>query len=233
MIFHKQMSLLSLDKLFIFSPNVRLEKPHKKETGRHLAEFTQLDLEIKNASRSEIMDLGERMIKTTIQKIKSERSQELDILERDLKVPSTPFDQIKFKDAREEYGDDFEAILSKERDVPFWLVDFPIEEREFYDKEYSDKKGVLKDMDLIYPEGFEEAISGGEREHEYSKLVNRIGRAGLDPEQFKWYLEMAKKGLPASAGFGIGIERFTRYVCGLDKIEDSTLFPKVPGRFGL
>ncbi|MBU7025084.1 MAG: hypothetical protein HXS40_13060, partial [Theionarchaea archaeon] len=31
------------------------------------------------------------------------------------------------------------------------------------------------------------------------------------------------------AGFGLGIERFTRYICGLDHIWESSPFPKVPG----
>jgi aspartyl/asparaginyl-tRNA synthetase len=39
-------------------------------------------------------------------------------------------------------------------------------------------------MDLIYPEGYGEALSGGEREY-----------------------QLAEKGLFPSAGFGIGIER--------------------------
>ncbi len=230
MIFHKQMSLLSLDKIFIWSPNVRLEKPGKKETGRHLSEFTQLDLEVKGASRSEIMSLGEEMIKTLIQEVQKKYKEELRELDRSLKVPKTPFDRIEFKKAREEYGEDFEIKLSKEKDEPFWLIDFPVEEREFYDKEYPEEKGILKDMDLIYPEGYEEAISGGEREYEYEKIVDRIERADLSPEQFEWYLEMAKKGLPKSAGFGIGIERLTRFICGLERVEEATLFPKTPGK---
>jgi len=46
MIFHKQIILQSLDKIFSFSPNVRLEPVERKETGRHLIEFTQLDVEV-------------------------------------------------------------------------------------------------------------------------------------------------------------------------------------------
>jgi asparaginyl-tRNA synthetase len=38
-----------------------------------------------------------------------------------------------------------------------------------------------------------------------------------------------EKGVPRSAGFGIGVERLTRYVAGLDRIEDARLFPKIPG----
>jgi asparaginyl-tRNA synthetase len=88
-------------------------------------------------------------------------------------------------------------------------------------------------MDLLYPEGFGEALSGGEREHEYEDIVRRIEKAGLATEDFELYLAFAKRGLPASAGFGIGMERLARYICGLKRIEDAALFPKVPGTLSL
>ncbi len=70
-------------------------------------------------------------------------------------------------------------------------------------------------MDLIYPEGYGEALSGGEREYEYERIKERILKKGQNLTHFKKYLELAKDDLPASAGFGIGIERLTRYICGL------------------
>ena len=42
------------------------------------------------------------------------------------------------------------------------IVDIPLQEREFYDREKDEEEGVLMDMDLIYPHGYGEAISGGE-----------------------------------------------------------------------
>jgi len=84
-------------------------------------------------------------------------------------------------------------------------------------------------MDLVYPEGFGEALSGGEREVEYDLILDRLARDGLSRESFSLYLDYAERGLPRCAGFGIGIERLTRYVCGLDRIEDARLFAKLPG----
>jgi asparaginyl-tRNA synthetase len=85
-------------------------------------------------------------------------------------------------------------------------------------------------MDLIYPEGYGEAVSGGERENEYERIKYRIHKKGQTYAQFKNYLKCAKEGLPPSAGFGIGIERLTRYICGLERIEEASLFPKIPGK---
>ena len=121
-------------------------------------------------------------------------------------------------------------MISKTHKEPVWIIDIPLESREFYDKEDPEKPGFLKDMDLIYPEGFGEALSGGEREYEYKRIKERILKKGQKLSQFKKYLELAKDDLPASAGFGIGIERMTRFICGLQRIEEASLFPKIPGR---
>jgi len=230
MIFHKQTALKTLDKIFVFSPNIRLEPIDKSKTGRHLFEFTQLDLEVKNAKREEVIELCEEMLVELIKTIKEDCKEELKYLKRTLKVPSIPFKKITYKESYEKYGEDFEAEISKRNTDPIWIIDIPIMHREFYDKEHTDKPGYLADMDLIYPEGYGEALSGGEREYKYERIKKRMKIKGKKYKEFTSYLEIAKKGLPASAGFGIGIERLTRYICGLKKIEEATLFPKIPGK---
>ena len=233
MILHKQIALLSLDKIFTFSPNVRLEPIELTETGKHLVQFTQLDLEMANSSREDVIDLGEELLTHILSKVKVNCEDELDFFDRDLTVPEVPFERIKYHHAYNKYGRIFEEVLSQERDHPFWLVDIPSEDREFYDKEDPSRPGILKDMDLIYPEGYGEALSGGEREHKADRIRKRLEEQDLDLEDFQEYLEIAERGLPSSAGFGLGIERLTRYVCGLDDVKDTVLFPKEPGKVNL
>ena len=233
MIFHKQIALKTLDKIFVFSPNIRIEPIERSNTGRHLFEFTQLDLEVKNAKREDVMKLCEEMIISLIKSIKKECKEELNILSREIKTPKGPFKKISYKQAVEKYGEDFETKISKENSEPVWIIDMPIMHREFYDKEHEDKKGYLADMDLIYPEGYGEALSGGEREYKLDRIKKRMKIKGKKYKDFKAYLDIAEKGLPKSAGFGIGIERLTRYICGLKKIEDASLFPKIPGKPGI
>jgi asparaginyl-tRNA synthetase len=165
--------------------------------------------------------------------VKSHCAKELKYFNRDLRIPETPFKRIEYMKAYEKYAGEFENILSYEHKDPFWIIDIPIDAREFYDREDPERFGILNDMDLVYPEGYGEALSGGEREHTYERIVYRLGRSGLPLANFEWYLEFAKRGLPPSAGFGIGIERMTRYVCGLKRIEEATLFPKTPGKLSL
>ena len=233
MIFHKQISLFTLPRIFSFSPNVRIEPAARQHSGKHLIEFVQLDIEVKEAAREDLMTLCEQMLIHLFEKIKTSFSDDLEFFQRELRIPSPPFTKISYQEAVAQYGSDYEDKLSSGHKDPVWLLDFPIKDREFYDKEDPNRPGTLVDMDLIYPEGYGEALSGGEREFELEKIKRRIELKGIDLKVYEIYLEFAARGLFPSAGFGIGIERLTRYICGLDRIDETRLFAKLPGVLGL
>jgi len=233
MIFHKQAALKAFPRIFCFSPNVRIEPADRRDSGCHLIEFVQLDLEVREATRDEILGLGERLFSYVIEGVKRAAERELARLERKLPDFSPPFEMITYEEAVKKFGQDFELRLSGMVQKPVWLVDFPLEVREFYDREYEDRPEMLVDMDLIYPEGYGEALSGGEREYQVERIQERIREKGIDPEAYEIYLKLAESGLYPSAGFGFGIERLTRFVCGLKDIGRTRLFAKKPGQFSL
>ena len=229
MILHKQIALRTVPKVFCFSPNVRMEPAERASFGRYLAEFVQLDLEMRDATRNEIMSIGEGLVIRVVEGVSQYCRTELQTLGRELRIPEAPFERISFEDAAKEYGEPFDDALSATLAAPTWVIDFPRRVREFYDREDPERPEVLLDMDLVYPEGYGEALSGGEREFEYDRIIDRLRRDAIPSEQFALYLDYVKAGLPRCAGFGIGVERLTRYVAGLDRIEDARLFAKVPG----
>ncbi len=231
MIFHKQLALVHFDKIYSFSPNIRIEPLDRKSTGRHLAEFTQLDLEVKGADRRAVMALAEGMINDSIARVM--RYIDGDKLNPDLRKYPRPFRSVKYLEALEEYGEDFEAKMSAEARDPFWIIDIPLQQREFYDREKDDETGILMDMDLIYPHGYGEAISGGEREFEFERILSRIIKKGQRQEDYALLLEASRKGISPSAGFGIGIERFVRFLTGSKNISEVVLFPKEIGKYVL
>ncbi len=232
MILHKQIALRTLPRIYCFSPNVRMESAERAGLGRYLAEFVQLDLEARDASREEIMQIGEGLVVHVIATVINRCPAELSRLGRELSVPKTPFPRITFCEAKERFGQTLDDSLSASLSAPTWLIDFPRSVREFYDREDPQRPDILLDMDLIYPEGYGEALSGGEREHTLLRILRRLEQDALDKDKFFQYLAVAAAGIPPSAGFGIGIERLTRFVCGLDQIEQARLFPKTPGKIG-
>lgn len=229
MILHKQISLLSKDRvaIYIVSPNIRLEIESKGKTGRHLFEFSQVDYELKDMTMREAMDFTEEMFVHVIGFVKSDCWKELEILGRELAVPKRPFKIYDSATAKEKLGPDFETILSKREEQIFWLINH---DREFYDKEDPKNPGSFLNYDIIYPEGFGEGLSGAEREYEYDRIIYRMKRNGTNPESFKPYLKLVKMGLiPKTAGAGFGVERLVRYLCGKGRIEDVVCFPRIPG----
>lgn len=229
MILHKQLALRVVPRIFCFSPNVRMEPKERASIGRYLAEFVQLDQEVRDATRDDVIGIGERLVVRILEEVSRSCSHELRLLGRELSIPTAPFRRILFSEAADEHGEPFDDALSATLDAPVWVIDFPRRIREFYDREDPDRPDVLLDMDLVYPEGYGEALSGGEREVEYDRIPDRLRRDDIQREPLSLYLDSAKKGLPKCAGFGIGVERLTRYISGLDRIEDARLFAKSPG----
>lgn len=229
MILHKQMALISPERkaIYIVSPNIRLEKEDSGKSRRHLIEFSQVDFEFKDWKTDDVFKFMEELMVKVISRVKEECKDELKMLGRTLIVPKTHFKRFSTKDAKGLSVRDFEERLSSMAIEPFWLLDH---EREFYDKEHPEKPRTYLNYDLIYPEGFGEALSGGEREHEYEKIIERMKRSGVKPEHFKGYITLAKHGLlHKTAGAGFGVERLVRFLTGKTHVADVALFGKTPG----
>jgi len=242
MILYKQMVVSSLGKIFSLSPNIRIEPIESQKTRRHLSEFRQIDIEMAVKSYEESMQLAEELIYHVCKEVKERCGRELKKLGRKLKIPIPPFERITFHEAIEriksmgfevdrekEISWDAEEVLSSTMQEPFFIIDYPKKARGFYYSEHEHKPGILRDFDLLFPEGYGEGISGGEREYRHEVVLTRLKESGEDPKQYRWYLDMLKYGIPQSVGFGIGLERLTRWICRLDEIWQATPFPKVPG----
>lgn len=228
MILHKQIAISKgLKKIFILSPNIRLEHPKRKTSGKHLFEFTQLDFEIKDAKMQDVFKLIERYYFELFKHLKKTKSKELKSLKRDLPKLTESFPRIRTTDLISKFGEDWESSASKEYKTPFWAISH---KREFYDKSDPKKENEFLNYDLIYPEGFGEALSGGERDHKYEILLSKIKHDKLKLKRFEKYLKLAKnKKLKPTAGAGFGIERLTRFVCGLKHVGETQLFRRMPG----
>ncbi|QHL87843.1 hypothetical protein GU926_10540 [Nibribacter ruber] len=229
MIFHKQLALLNeeLEAIYIVSPNVRLEFADRAFTGRHLFEFTQIDFEFKDKDGAYVRQFMEDLVEYIFCAINAQLPQIVAKYRPDLLPVFGKFKVYRTEELEAQYGTDYELIKSKESLTPFWLLNH---RREFYDKEDLNKPGTFLNYDLIWPEGFGEGLSGAEREHEYHQILKRMEETGTNQEVFKNYLEVAKDGLPVTAGAGFGVERMARYICRVPDINDVTPFSRRPGQ---
>jgi asparaginyl-tRNA synthetase len=229
MILHKQLILArypDLDKIYCISPCLRLEHPDRKESGIHCFEFNQVDFEIAGATVEDIMHFMHELLLYI-------DSYPLPMSDRQLirliygKDPTLDSSTVMSTGDITIGGEIMDREASLKAKTPFWITDH---KREFYDKEDPSNKGHYLNYDLYYPEGYMEALSGGEREYEYDQIVRRMEEVGMDLSEYSDYLKVAKEGkLRPSAGGGFGVERMLRFLTRSKHVRDVQLFPRIPG----
>jgi asparaginyl-tRNA synthetase len=229
MIIHKLVaSSTAYPKLFILSPNIRIEKAERAKTGRHIYEFTQLDFEMSNATTKDVFALVEEAICTLVADLKKDMISELTSLCRCdcLQTPKAPFKVYDRVDLEAKYGaDGWEAGISQDITEPVWVTNIP---REFYDFE-DFQTGKWDNYDLFMPQ-FGEVLSGAKREWQYEKVLKKIERDSVKKENYSVFLKLAKEGrIKPCVGAGIGLERIVGYMAGVKHIGETQPFPRIPG----
>jgi asparaginyl-tRNA synthetase len=223
MILHKQLAVRDIGRIWILSPNVRLEKAERRTSGKHLFEFTQADFEIAGGTAADVRALMERYFVHLGRVLRGHPAFETLGVRPPRFTP--PWASYTTHELEARYGPDWELIASRAHDQPFWAT---CHRREFYDREDPENPGHFRNYDLIYPDGFGEGLSGAEREWMPERVRARIVRDGVPRQAFRAYLDVGK-GLIPSAGAGFGIERLVRYLSRAEHVGDVQLFRRVPG----
>ncbi len=244
-IMFRQIAATALEKIYFITRNVREEPPENAATWRHLVEFTQLNVEWAGASMDDVMKLAEELVYKVCIDVLADAGDIIREFNPGIKCPTPPFKRLTYREAiklAERLGERVpngveltrkaEEAISKHYDEPFWIVNYPSSVRGFHYLRDPSNPSVNKDFNLILPLGYGEVIDGGEREYRYEEIVARIKSLGEKLSKYSWFLEALKIGIAPSAGFGLGIERLTRYLLGLKYIWEATPFPKPPGVTG-
>lgn len=229
-----------LEKVWSLTPSFRAEK---SRTKRHLAEYWHLEPEAAWMDMNDMMKVAEELVSYIVERVLIERRGELEFLQRNVdalrRALDTPYPRVKYDEAIEilqkkgvniewgaDLGADEERALTLEFEQPIFLTHFPKEVKSFYMKlDPSDPRKVLA-FDLLAPEGYGEIIGGSQREDDYNTLLKRIAEQGLNPDDYKWYLDLRRYGSVPHSGFGLGVERALMWIAGLEHIRDATPFPR-------
>ena len=242
--FYLEALIFSLERVWTLAPSFRAER---SRTRRHLYEYWHLEAEEAWAGMEEEMKLVEELVAYTTRRILEERLEEMSLLKRNtekLEASTKPgYPRIRYEEAikrlREkglsiEYGDDIgadeERLLTEDYDTPFFITHFPLELKSFYMKPDPQNPREALAFDLLAPEGVGEIVGGSERQEDYDALLQQIRDRGLNPEDYKWYLDLRRYGSVKHSGFGLGVDRYVMWVAGLDHIRDSVPFPRFRDR---
>ncbi|UCE81342.1 MAG: asparagine--tRNA ligase [Methanobacteriota archaeon] len=241
--FYLESLIYSCERVWALTPSFRAEK---SRTPRHLAEYWHLEMEAAWVNNDDNMKVQEELVTAMLEHAAAGCRAELQLLKRDpasLRKISPPFDRMSYAEAMDSlqaggcevsWGSDLGAVeeraLTKERETPLFVVNYPKELKPFYMKENPEDSRTYKNSDLLAPEGYGEIIGGSERETDNSLMVDRLKEIGESLENYQWYLDLRKYGSVPHSGFGLGLERMVTWVCRLEHIRDATPFPRTVAR---
>ncbi len=227
-------------KVYCFGPTFRAEK---SKTRRHLMEFWMVEPEVAFLEFDGLMELAEDFVTELVARVLDRCDEELEVLERDkarLESIQKPFprmsyteaiDLLKSKEIEIEWGADFgaeeETLLASQSEKPVLVHRFPTDIKAFYMEPDPDNPEVVLGVDMLAPEGYGEIIGGSQRIHDHDLLLSRIEQHELPREAFQWYLDVRRFGTFPHSGFGMGVERFVAWMCGLSHLRETIPYPRM------
>ena len=238
--FYKQMMVGVFDRVFETAPVFRAEKHNTK---RHLNEYTSLDFEMGYIDGFEdIMAMETGFLQYTMKLLETSYARELKILGLTLpKVDQIPC--VRFKEAKELVSKKYDRKIRNPYDLEpeeelligqyfkeecgadfVFVTHYPSKKRPFYAMDDPEDETFTLSFDLLY-KGLE-ITTGGQRIHDYNKLMEKINKRGMETEGMEHYLSAFKHGMPPHGGLGIGLERLTMQLIGEENVREATLFPR-------
>jgi asparaginyl-tRNA synthetase len=156
--------------------------------------------------------------------------EEIKELEQDVENATKHISQALSFKWGEDLGGSDETIVSQSFDKPVFITHYPRQVKAFYMKLDETDKKVVKNVDMLAPEGYGEIIGGSQREENYESLIEKMKEENLNPADYGWYLDLRKYGTVPHGGFGLGIERCLAWICGLKHVRETIPFPRLMGR---
>lgn len=236
--FYKQAAVAFFDRVYEIAPVYRAEK---HATSRHINEYIGLDFEMGYIdSMYDVMAMETAMLKSIMEYIKENYQNEIKILKADIpeitEIPSIKFcDAIELLRGGDGNGKKFdldpedevrlcEYAKEKYNSEFIFVTHFPSSKPPFYAMNSREDPREAYKFDLLF-RGLE-ITSGGQRIHNYDEQVAKLKAQGLDPDDFKSYLEAHKYGLPPHGGLGIGLERLLMKLLNKNNIRETSMFPR-------
>ncbi|MBI4053775.1 MAG: aspartate--tRNA(Asn) ligase [Candidatus Doudnabacteria bacterium] len=245
---YKQIMVGVFERVYTVTGVYRAE-PHS--TTRHLNEYVSLDLEfgfIKD--HTDIMDLMRDWMEHLANLLKSSATRETELL--GVSVPEVPkkIPTFKLSEAQELLKKEYKIIAQGAPDLDpeqekllceyaakhlnsefVFVTHYPTGKRPFYTYPDEQDPQTTKSFDLLF-RGVE-ITTGGQRINNYEQLLQNLDKWGYKRENFSFYLQAFKYGMPPEGGCATGLERLTQKLAGLPNVKQATLFPRDMNRIDI
>jgi nondiscriminating aspartyl-tRNA synthetase len=237
--FYKQVMVGALERVYEVGPVFRAE-PH--DTGRHLAEYTSLDVELGFVrDHTDVMAVLRDVLAGIVAAVADRAAAAVELL--GVVLPEVPADipEVDFTDAQRMIeAATGEAVVGEPDLAPAherWIGDrarrehgsdfvfvtgYPQAKRPFYTHPDPARPGFTNSFDLLF-RGVE-LVTGGQRLHRAEDYEAAL--AGQDTGPLAGYLDAFRYGMPPHGGFAIGLERWVARLTGAANVREVTLFPR-------
>lgn len=241
--FYKQMMVGVFERVFETNPTYRAEP---SATTRHMTEYITIDAEMGFIEFDDLLTFTSGLVNYIVDQVYEVYGDDLKKWNAQKPVLADNFPRLTMREVHELYAKHNKEDYSSEDDLrpdeekwiceyakknlgseAVFVTDWPSSSMKFYHRKNADNPELADRSDLLF-RGIEIATVPM-REHRYDVLVQQLkDLAGGDPEHpgFKPYLAAFRYGLPPHGGFGMGLERFTQKLVGLNNVKEATLFPR-------
>ncbi len=241
--FYKQMMVGAFERVYEIAPVYRAEP---SATSRHMTEYTSIDGELGFINLEDLEQLLSDLLGKVVDDVWDKHETQLKKWNatKPLLPPKIPV--LSLEEIHEKYskatGENSVGEKDLRPDEERWICDYakknlkseavfvsewPASEMKFYHKK-NDKDPKLADrIDLLF-RGVE-ITTGSMRENKHEVVLQQLkDLAKGDPADpgFAPLLSAMKYGMPPHGGFGMGLERLTQKIVGLNNVKEATLFPR-------
>lgn len=242
--FYLEQAVHAFEKIYNIGPSFRAEESRSK---RHLMEYWHIKAELAFVDFEDMVSVVERFIHDVSEQCIREGCEFADTIGTEICADGlkTPFPRIGYAEAVEwlktqgsdiefgkSLGSDEETLLSQRfGDTPFWVVGIPRSIEPFpYVIDAADIRRT-KTADLIASRGFGELLGIAEKIHSLSMLDERLAEKGKAGDaRYEWLRELRQYGCVPHGGFGMGLERFIRWLLQIPHVRDTIPFHRAFGR---
>lgn len=241
--FYKEMMVGVFERVYEIGPVYRAEL---SATTRHMTEYTSVDAEMGFIEFKDLLELLSGMLNAVVDQVWDKCEPELNAWGANKpkltkQIPTITMDEVH-KLYSEATGENSIGEKDMRPDEERWvceyaaeklgseavfIVGWPREGAKFYHKFEDDNPDLAVRTDLLF-RGVE-IVTASMREHRYDVLVKQLQEmAGGKPDDpgFANFLAAFKYGMPPLGGFGMGLERLTQKIIGLQNVKEATLFPR-------
>jgi len=241
--FYKQMMVGVFERVYEIAPVYRAEP---SATTRHMTEYISVDGEMGFINLQDLQDFLSGMLNTVVNTVWETCEPDLKLWNASKPVLTEKLPTISMDDIHEKYTKATSTSTIGEKDLrpdeERWICEYakkelgseavfvggwPRQGAKFYHKFEDDNQERAERVDLLF-RGVE-IVTASMREHRYDKLISQLeGMAGGNPEAegFKAFLMAMHYGMPPHGGFGMGLERLTQKMLGLQNVKEASLFPR-------